>query len=146
IVHSAQSVNTRKANSCFHFIFIMTVYHVRICSSNRIMPTLWKFLDRSTTKAAPSDFIIKNGKFAMEISSGQKLIQTQRASAGKSFQSNPFGILRLKYKKTPFNSRWKPSFGISPRQEDHFEIFEHIRGFNVTIVTSTNTQDKTLQP
>ena len=30
--------------------------------------------------------------------------------------------------------------------EDHFEIFEHIGGFNVTIVTSTNTQDETLPP
>jgi len=31
-----------------------------------------------------------------------------------------------------------------PELEDHFEIFEHIRGFNVTIVTSANTQDETL--
>ncbi|KAL4181290.1 hypothetical protein AMTRI_Chr12g270490 [Amborella trichopoda] len=28
---------------------------------------------------------------------------------------------------------------LSAKLEDHFEIFEHIRGFNVTIVTSTNT-------
>ncbi|KAG9145610.1 hypothetical protein Leryth_025676 [Lithospermum erythrorhizon] len=33
---------------------------------------------------------------------------------------------------------------FSPELEDHFEIFEHIRGFNVTIVTSANTQDETL--
>ncbi|CAA0831853.1 Ribosomal L5P family protein [Striga hermonthica] len=33
---------------------------------------------------------------------------------------------------------------FSPELEDHFEIFEHIRGFNVTIVTSSNTQDETL--
>jgi len=33
---------------------------------------------------------------------------------------------------------------ILPELEDHFEIFEHIRGFNVTIVTSANTQDETL--
>ncbi|KAJ0715731.1 putative ribosomal protein L5 [Helianthus annuus] len=33
---------------------------------------------RVVPKAAPSDFIIKNGKLAMEIPSGQKLIQTQR--------------------------------------------------------------------
>nr|GEX97650.1 hypothetical protein [Tanacetum cinerariifolium] len=38
-------------------------------------------------EAAPSDFIIKNGKLAMEIPCGQKLIQTQRASIGKSFRS-----------------------------------------------------------
>ncbi|GLJ56526.1 hypothetical protein SUGI_1226820 [Cryptomeria japonica] len=31
-----------------------------------------------------------------------------------------------------------------PELEDHFEIFEHIRGFNVTIATSANTQDETL--
>ncbi|XP_021749644.1 uncharacterized protein LOC110715378 [Chenopodium quinoa] len=35
---------------------------------------------------------------------------------------------------------------FSPELEDHFEIFEHIRGFNVTIVTSANTQDETLLP
>lgn len=42
---------------------------------------------RVVPKAAPS---IKNGKLAMEIPCGQKLIQTQRASTGKSFRSNPF--------------------------------------------------------
>jgi ribosomal protein L5 len=31
-----------------------------------------------------------------------------------------------------------------PELEDHFEISEHIRGFNVTIATSANTQDETL--
>nr|BAJ22095.1 ribosomal protein L5 [Cycas taitungensis] len=31
-----------------------------------------------------------------------------------------------------------------PELEDHFEIFEHIRGFNVTIATSANAQDETL--
>uniref|UniRef100_K4CDX4 Uncharacterized protein n=1 Tax=Solanum lycopersicum TaxID=4081 RepID=K4CDX4_SOLLC len=35
---------------------------------------------------------------------------------------------------------------FSPELEDHFEIFKHIRGFNVTIVTSANTQDETLPP
>jgi ribosomal protein L5 len=35
---------------------------------------------------------------------------------------------------------------FSPELEDHFEIFEHIRGFNVTIVTSANTQYETLPP
>nr|GEY84486.1 ribosomal protein subunit L5, mitochondrial [Tanacetum cinerariifolium] len=45
---------------------------------------------RVVPTAAPSDFIIKNGKLAMEISCSQKLIQTQRASTGKSFRSNPF--------------------------------------------------------
>ncbi|KAK4357728.1 hypothetical protein RND71_023338 [Anisodus tanguticus] len=35
---------------------------------------------------------------------------------------------------------------FSPELEDHFEIFEHIRGFNVTIVTSANTQDEALPP
>ncbi|KAF3665229.1 60S ribosomal protein L5, mitochondrial [Capsicum annuum] len=38
-------------------------------------------------KTTPS---IKNGKLAMEIPCGQKLIQTQRASTGKSFRSNLF--------------------------------------------------------
>jgi hypothetical protein len=44
---------------------------------------------RVVPKAAPSDFQRKNGKFAMEISCGQKFIQTQRASTGRSFRSNP---------------------------------------------------------
>ncbi|PHT70820.1 60S ribosomal protein L5, mitochondrial [Capsicum annuum] len=35
---------------------------------------------------------------------------------------------------------------FSPELGDHFEIFKHIRGFNVTIVTSANTQDDTLPP
>ncbi|PHT80127.1 60S ribosomal protein L5, mitochondrial [Capsicum annuum] len=35
---------------------------------------------------------------------------------------------------------------FSPKLEDHFEIFKHIRGFNVTIVTLANTQDETLPP
>lgn len=30
--------------------------------------------------------------------------------------------------------------------EDPFEIFEHIRGFNVTKVTSDNIKDETLAP
>lgn len=33
---------------------------------------------------------------------------------------------------------------LSPELGEHFEIFEHIRGFNATIVTSANTQDETL--
>ncbi|KAI5012109.1 hypothetical protein ZWY2020_024243 [Hordeum vulgare] len=33
---------------------------------------------------------------------------------------------------------------FSPEMEDHFEIFEHIRGFNVTIFTSADTKDETL--
>ena len=46
IVHSAHSIDTVKVNSCFHSIFITKMYHVRIRCSNRITPTLWKFLDR----------------------------------------------------------------------------------------------------
>ena len=33
---------------------------------------------------------------------------------------------------------------LFPEIQDHFEIFEHIRGFDVTIVTSANTQDETV--
>ncbi|XXG65930.1 hypothetical protein AAC387_Pa05g3513 [Persea americana] len=39
---------------------------------------------------APSDFRIKNGKLPMEIPRGQRFIQTQRGSTGKSFRSNRF--------------------------------------------------------
>nr|WIA66257.1 ribosomal protein L5 [Apopellia endiviifolia]WIA66298.1 ribosomal protein L5 [Apopellia endiviifolia]WIA66339.1 ribosomal protein L5 [Apopellia endiviifolia]WIA66380.1 ribosomal protein L5 [Apopellia endiviifolia]WKW95101.1 ribosomal protein L5 [Apopellia endiviifolia] len=33
---------------------------------------------------------------------------------------------------------------LFPEIQDHFEIFEHIRGFDVTIITSANTQDETV--
>ena len=131
---------------------------------------------------APYNFIIKNGKLAMEISCGQKFIQTQRGSTGKSFRSNPFlgsnkdkgyvsdlarqstlrghGIsnflvrilIVMSLLDSPFEIRENSiQFSMetefcefSPELEDHFEVFEHIRGFNVTIVTSANTQDETL--
>ncbi|RWV97195.1 hypothetical protein BHE74_00049532 [Ensete ventricosum] len=35
-------------------------------------------------------------------------------------------------------------FEFSPELEEHLEIFEHIKGFNVTIFTSANTKDETL--
>jgi len=137
---------------------------------------------RVVPKAAPS---IKNGKLAMEISCGQKLIQTQRASTGKSFRSNPFlgsnkdkkgyvsdlarqstlrghgmsnFLVRISTVMSLLDSAveiWENSIQfsmetefceLSPELEDHFEIFEHIREFNVTIVTSANTQDETLPP
>lgn len=137
---------------------------------------------RVVPKAAPS---IKNGKLAMEISCGQKLIQTQRASTGKSFRSNPFlgsnkdkkGYVSDLARQSTLRGHGMSNFlvristvmslldsaveirensiqfsmetefcELSPELEDHFEIFEHIREFNVTIVTSANTQDETLLP
>ncbi|CAI9279252.1 unnamed protein product [Lactuca saligna] len=53
-----------------------------------VMEVLRSCKIRVVPKAPPSDFIIKNGKLAMEIPCGQKLIQTQRASTGKEFRSN----------------------------------------------------------
>lgn len=131
---------------------------------------------------APYDLIIKNGKLAMEISCGQKLIQTQRGSTGKSFRSNPFlgskkdkGYVSDLARQSTLRGHGMSNFLVristvmslldspveirensiqfsmetefcefSPELEDHFEIFEHIRGFNVTIVTSANTQYETL--
>ncbi|KAK6117445.1 hypothetical protein DH2020_048816 [Rehmannia glutinosa] len=137
---------------------------------------------RVVPKAAPS---IKNGKLAMEIPCGQKLIQTQRSSPGKSFRSNPFlgsnkdkkGYVSDLARQSTLRGHGMSNFLVristvmslldspveirensiqfsmetefcefSPELEDHFEIFEHIRGFNVTIVTSSNTQDETLPP
>ncbi|KAL1299013.1 hypothetical protein AAHE18_18G076100 [Arachis hypogaea] len=133
---------------------------------------------------APYDFIIKNGKLAMEIPRGQKLIQTHRGSTGKSFRSNPFlgsnkdkGYVSDLARQSTLRGHGMSNFSVristvmslvdspverrlnsiqfsmetelfefSPELEDHFEIFEHIRGFNVTIVTSANTQDETLPP
>nr|QNJ89316.1 ribosomal protein L5 [Daucus guttatus]QNJ89338.1 ribosomal protein L5 [Daucus littoralis] len=137
---------------------------------------------RVVPKAAPSDFIIKNGKLAMEIPCGQKLIQKMkiRASTGKSFRSNPFlgsnkgsvsdlarqsairghGMSHFLFRistvmsllDSPVEIRENSIqfsmetefFELSPELGEHFEIFEHIRGFNATIVTSANTQDETL--
>lgn len=135
---------------------------------------------RVVPKAAPS---IKNGKLAMEILCGQKLIQKQRASIGKSFRSNPFlgsnkdkkGYVSDLARQSTLRGHGMSNFLVrigtvmslldsaveirensiqfsmetefcefSPELEDHFEIFEHIREFNVTIVTSANTQDETL--
>jgi len=131
---------------------------------------------------APSDLRIKNGKLAMEISCGQRFIQTQRGSTGKSFRSNPFlgsdkdtGYVSDLARQSTLRGHGMSHFLVriltvmslldspveirensikffmetefcefSPELEDHFEIFEHIRGFNVTIVTSANTQDETL--
>ncbi|XP_050268881.1 60S ribosomal protein L5, mitochondrial [Quercus robur] len=131
---------------------------------------------------APYDFIIINGKLAMEIPFGQKFIQTQRGLTGKSFRSNPgsnkdkgyvsdlarqstlrgHGMYNLSVRISTVMSLLDSPVEIrensiqfsmetefcefSPELEDHFEIFEHIRGFNVTIVTSANTQDETLPP
>ena len=131
---------------------------------------------------APYDLIIINGKLAMEIPCGQKFIQTQRGSTGKSFRSNPgsnkdkgyvsdlarqstlrgHGMYNLSVRISTVMSLLDSPVEIrensiqfsmetefcefSPELEDHFEIFEHIRGFNVTIVTSANTQDETLPP
>ncbi|GKD54185.1 ribosomal protein L5 [Tanacetum coccineum] len=78
---------------------------------------------RVVPKAAPFDFIIKNGKLAMEIPCGflveirEKFIQF---------------LMEMEFCE------------FSLELEDHFEIYEHIRGFNVTIVTSANIQDETL--
>nr|YP_010127592.1 ribosomal protein L5 [Bougainvillea spectabilis]QPP04916.1 ribosomal protein L5 [Bougainvillea spectabilis]ULO25713.1 ribosomal protein L5 [Bougainvillea glabra] len=139
---------------------------------------------RVVPKAAPSDFIIQNGKLAMEIPCSQKLIQTHRGSTGKSFRSNPFlgsnkdkGYINDLARQSTLRGHGMSNFSVristvmslldspveirensiqfsmetefcefSPELEDHFEIFEHIRGFNVTIVTSANTQDETLLP
>nr|UNA62805.1 ribosomal protein L5 [Oenothera villaricae] len=130
------------------------------------------------------DFIIKNGKLAMEILRGQKFIQTERGSTGKSFRSNPFlesnkdkGYVSDLARQSTLRGHGMSNFSVristvmslldsrveirensiqfsmetefcefSPELEDHFEIFEHIRRFNVTIVTSANTQDETLPP
>nr|WRW54052.1 ribosomal protein L5 [Mesembryanthemum crystallinum] len=126
-----------------------------------------------------SDF--KNGKLAMEIPSGQKLIQTERLSTGG--RRNGLNTLSTQEKKTGkkrrstlrghgmshFSVRISTVMSLldsqviireksihflmereflefSPELEDTFEIFEHIRGFNISIVTSAKTQDETLLP
>ncbi|KAM7249893.1 hypothetical protein ACFE04_019672 [Oxalis oulophora] len=130
---------------------------------------------------APYDYIRKNGKLAMEIPRGHKLIQTQKGSTGKSFRSRSSnkdkGYVSDLARQSTLRGHGMSNFSVristvmslldspveirensiqfsmetefcelSPELEDHFEIFEHIRGFNVTIVTFSNTQDETLPP
>ncbi|RZB42563.1 60S ribosomal protein L5, mitochondrial [Glycine soja] len=133
---------------------------------------------------APYDFIIKMENWLWRFSRGQKFIQTQRGSTGKSFRSNPFlgsnkdkGYVSHLALQSTLRGHGMPNFSVrisavmslldSPVElqensfqfsmetefcefslelEDYFEIFEHIRGFNVTIVNSANTQDETLPP
>ncbi|KAI4998462.1 hypothetical protein ZWY2020_053804 [Hordeum vulgare] len=107
---------------------------------------------RLVPKAA-SDFRIQFGKLAMEILC--------------SFRSNPFlgsekytgyvsdfarqstvmsmldSLVEIRENSIKFFIETE-FCEFSPELEDHFEIFEHIRGFNVTIVTSANTKDETL--
>ncbi|KAI3848588.1 hypothetical protein MKX03_010298 [Papaver bracteatum] len=112
---------------------------------------------------------IQNGKLAMEIPRGQRFIQ--REPQHQVSKSNPFekdggsfyegkeclifrsesrGVMSIldspvKIKENSIQFSMETEFcEFSPELEDHFEIFEHIRGFNVTIVTSANTQDETL--
>lgn len=50
----------------------------------------------------------------------------------------------VKIQKNPIQSSMATSLLRSfPEIQNHFEIFEHIRGFDVTIVTPANTQDET---
>lgn len=139
---------------------------------------------RVVPKGAPSSFIIKNGKLAMEIPCGQKFIQRQKASTGKCSRSNPFlgsnkdkGYVNDLARQSTLRGHGMSHFLVristvmslldypveirensiqfsmetefcefSPELEDHLEIFEHIIGFNVTIVTSAKTQDENLLP
>lgn len=144
------------------------------------VPALCKI--RVVPKAATS---IKNGKLAMEIACGQKLIETERSSTGKSFRSNPFkgsnkdkkGYVNDLARQSTLRGHRMFHFLIristvmslldspveigenfiqfsmerefcefSPELEDHFEIFFDMKGFNVTILTSSKTQDETLPP
>ncbi|CAH1414170.1 unnamed protein product [Lactuca virosa] len=190
IVHSAHSIDTGKEKKRmftlnFHYEDVSRQDPLLKPNHANVMEVPGSCKIRVVPKAAPSDFIIKNGKLAMEIPCGQKLIQTQRASTGKEFRSNPFlgknqdkkGYVSDLARQSTLRGHGMSHFLVrisavmslldfpveireksiqflmemefcefSPELEDHFEIFEHIRGFNVTIVTSANTQDETLPP
>ncbi|KAI3905571.1 hypothetical protein MKX01_036480 [Papaver californicum] len=122
-------------------------------------------LNHATVVPTPSDFRIQNGKLAMEIPRGQRFIQ--RKPQHQVSKSNPFdqdgGSVSDLARHSILRGQGMSHFSVliskvnfiqfsmemefcefSQELEDHFEIFEHIRGFNVTIVTSANTQDETL--
>lgn len=134
---------------------------------------------------APSDFLKKNVKLAMEMVCGEFIQTRSRGSTtGKSFRFNKFvlspeserdtgyvtyltrstlrGHIMYIFSEKPVTIMsfynypvriQKNSIQLSistellrlfPEIPNHFEIFEHIRGFHVTIVTSANTLDETI--
>nr|GEW97502.1 ribosomal protein L5, mitochondrial [Tanacetum cinerariifolium] len=93
IVHSAHSIDTGNKKMFtlnFHYEDVSRQDSLIKPNHTNVMEVSGSCKIRVVPKATPSDFIMKNGKLAMEISCGQKLIQTQRASTGKSFRSNLF--------------------------------------------------------
>ncbi|TYH38182.1 hypothetical protein ES332_D12G092800v1 [Gossypium tomentosum] len=80
---------------------------------------------------APYNFIIKNEKLAMEIPRCQK----------KYIHKGTKGYVSDLARQSTLQGHGM--FNFSVRITIHFE---HIRGFNVTIVTSANTQYETLPP
>ncbi|KAL2933624.1 60S ribosomal protein L5 mitochondrial [Bienertia sinuspersici] len=122
---------------------------------------------RVVPKVEPSDFMIQNGKLAMEISCSQKFIRTrgdkgyvndlaqQSTLRGHGMFHFFVRILIVMSLLDSLVELWENSIQFSMETEfcefsleleDHFDIFEHIRGFNVTIVTSANIKDETLLP
>ncbi|KAL4183166.1 hypothetical protein AMTRI_Chr11g96790 [Amborella trichopoda] len=100
---------------------------------------------------APSNFRIKNGRLAMEIPHSLRFIQTQRGSTGNSFRSNQFlgpekDIGYVRHGLFNFFVKISTFCELSTELEDHFQMFNYIRGSNETIVTSATTQDETLPP
>ncbi|KAM5583901.1 large ribosomal subunit protein uL5m [Rosa sericea] len=112
------------------------------------------------------------GKIAMEISGGQKfLTQKDKDLTAKGFRGanlvshrarqttlRSFGMSNFLVRSLTVMSLLSSPVQIrknfiqfsmetefiesSPELEDHFEIFEQIKGFNVTIVTSASTKDE----
>nr|QXE44274.1 ribosomal protein L5 [Sciadopitys verticillata]BDC46301.1 ribosomal protein L5 [Sciadopitys verticillata] len=122
-------------------------------------------------KALPN-LIMTDRELAMEIPRGQRFVQAQ---LDRAFRSNPLGKEGVARRSTlrghmMYNSLERISAVMSenyppveirtnsiqfpmetefceffPELEDHFELFEHIGGFNVAIATSAaSTQDETL--
>ncbi|KAK8264182.1 hypothetical protein V6Z11_D12G091200 [Gossypium hirsutum] len=100
---------------------------------------------------APYNFIIKNEKLAMEIPRCQKKYIYKGGQIKKKGYVSDLARQSTLQGHGMFNfsiqfSMETEFYEFSPEHEDHCEHFEHIRGFNVTIVTSANTQDETLPP
>jgi len=188
IVHSKSSIDTVCKSQLmfpllFHYEDVSRQDPLLKLTHPNVMEVPGSCKIRVVPKAALSDFIIINGKLAMEISCGQKLIHKQKASTGKLFRSNPFlgsnkekkGYVSDLVRQSTLRGHSMSHFFVristvmslldspveirqnsiqfsveteflefSPELEEHFEVFEHIRGFNVIIVTSANTQDETL--
>ncbi|KAI3830818.1 hypothetical protein MKW92_006046 [Papaver armeniacum] len=115
---------------------LLKLNHANVMEVLDRIPRGQRFIQRE-----PQHQVSKSNPFEKD---GGSVSDLSRHSSLRGQGMSHFSV-RISTVITPFNSPWKRSFANSPRNcRIISKIFEHIRGFNVTIVTSANTQDETL--